>query len=314
MVEISDGTNASQIVQELNEKEILNRPFYMKVLIKLKRIEGKLQAGYYEFQKPTHPIKFLSQLISGEVEVFKHTIVEGWTFREWVNDLAKQPHLRHELKDLSMEEVCKLVSCMNNHIEGLLYPNTYYYHKNTSDIELLKKAYLEIQKLLDSLSHALNDLPYKSMYEILIVASILEKETAYSDERKLISDIIIRRLKKRMLLQLDPTIIYAQNEKAKATVKKINLSADTLYNTYLHHGLPPTPICFPSKDAILSAISPKQNEYLYFVSDQKGRHIFSKTLKEHHINVKKMKQSNIQVVPGITQKNQQVFVPRMRIN
>jgi UPF0755 protein len=169
------------------------------------------------------------------------------------------------------------------HYEGQFLPDTYHFPKNLTDVEFLKRAYSAMQTVLkEEWDNRAVGLSYKNSYEALIMASIIEKETGQASEREQISGVFVRRLEKRMRLQTDPTVIYGMGDKYKGNIRKRDLLRDTPYNTYRRHGLPPTPIALPGRDAIHAALHPAESDALYFVARGDGSHQFSATLKEHN--------------------------------
>jgi UPF0755 protein len=175
-----------------------------------------------------------------------------------------------------------------SHAEGLFFPDTYYFINGTTDVELLRRAYQRRQSILkQEWEQRDSGLPYKNAYDALIMASIIEKETALATERPLIAGVFVRRLQKKMKLQTDPTVVYAMGDQYNGNIKKKDLNIDSPYNTYRYHGLPPSPIALAGQEAIYAALHPKLDETLYFVAKKDGSHYFSKTLEEHNRAVKK---------------------------
>ncbi|MDH5389444.1 MAG: endolytic transglycosylase MltG, partial [Gammaproteobacteria bacterium] len=198
--------------------------------------------------------------------------------------------IKHELTDLSQKEILERLEIKHEHPEGLFFPETYNIHKNISDIDVLKRAYALTKKTLHDLWDGRDqDLPFETPYEALILASIVEKESAVEEERALIAGVFINRLRKNMRLQTDPTVIYGMGDNYKGDIRFRDLRNDTPYNTYTRSGLPPTPIAMPGYGAIKAVMHPAKTDYLYFVafSDDSGRHKFSSTFAEHNKAVDK---------------------------
>jgi UPF0755 protein len=185
---------------------------------------------------------------------------------------------------LNDEQIMERLGFKGEHPEGRFFPDTYYIHKNISDTEILLRAYNVMNKQLQSMWESRdNDLPLKTAYEALILASIVEKESAAAEERPVIAGVFINRLRKRMRLQTDPTVIYGIGEQYDGDIRFRDLRKDTPYNTYTRGGLPPTPIAMPGLGALKAVMHPEKTDYLYFVAinDDSGRHVFSSTLEQH---------------------------------
>ena len=192
------------------------------------------------------------------------------------------------LTDYSSDSLLKKIKITESNVEGLFFPDTYYFTKGASDIELLQRAYRRGKAILEKEWESRDaGLPYKNDYDALIMASIIEKETALASERAMIAGVFVRRLKNKMKLQTDPTVIYAMGIKYDGNIRKKDLRIDSPYNTYRYNGLPPTPIALAGREAIHAALHPENDDTLYFVSKKDGSHYFSKTLYEHNKAVKK---------------------------
>lgn len=266
----------------------LRRPIYLIWYAKLKGYSKNLQAGEYLFVGPLTPAQLLSKIKNGEVIQHEVTFIEGWDFHEIQHKLDEIKTIKHELNNLSHVELLLKLKSDRDYVEGLFFPDTYSYIYGTSDVEILKRAYTQMQEHLNSLwQQRAKDLPYQSPYEALIVASLIEKESAYVKEQPLISSVIINRLKKHMYLQIDPTVIYALGSTYQGNLTSVDMLIKNPYNTYKNKGLPPSPICMPGLMALQAALHPAESEYLYFVAKGDGTHYFSKTLTDHDIALKK---------------------------
>ncbi|MCG8611487.1 MAG: endolytic transglycosylase MltG [Pseudomonadales bacterium] len=247
--------------------------------------QGYLKAGEYTIPVGV-TIPELDQLLkSGSVNTYQVTFIEGWTFSDVLKALGNQPKLDHQLQGLETDAVLKALDLEISHPEGWFFPDTYQYVKGDSDIQLLRAAHA---KMKETLMAAWNqhlatgrELPLKSPYETLILASIVEKETGAKGEREMIAGVFIRRLLKRMRLQTDPTVIYGMGEDYQGNISRADLRRVTPYNTYKIKGLPPTPIAMPGKASIQAVLNPDESNYLYFVAKGDGSHQFSETLKAH---------------------------------
>ncbi len=247
-----------------------------------------IQAGSYRLDKPLTPLELLRKMVDGDVIPVTVTFVEGITFTEMRRQLESTAGVKVTSKGLSDTEVLKKIGAAESHPEGLFYPDTYQFAAGISDLELLKKSYQAMRKkLADAWAKRAADLPYKSAYEALIMASIIEKETGRADERTLIGSVFINRLKIPMRLQTDPTVIYGMGSSYDGNIRRRDLSADTPYNTYTRDGLPPTPIAMPGSGSLQGALNPAQSDKLYFVAKGDGSHYFSRSLDEHNRAVAK---------------------------
>jgi UPF0755 protein len=216
------------------------------------------------------------------------TLVDGWTFAQWRARLDQHPDLKHETRDLAEAEIAARLGIEGGRIDGWLFPDTYLFDKQSSDLELFARAHRAMRKKLDGAwSERDQGLPYRNPYEALIMASIIEKETGRADDRTLVAAVFVNRLRKGMLLQTDPTVIYGLGEKFDGNLRKRDLQADTPYNTYTRSGLPPSPIAMPGTAAIQAALHPADSDALYFVARGDGSSQFSKTLDEHNKAVSK---------------------------
>jgi len=286
------GSTIKDLALFLQQKKYLKRSYLLVWLAQLNGQATHLKAGEYLFQGGILPKALLEQMSRGEVRQRDITIIPGWTFHRIRQALAKVPHLRHVIAKLTTAEILIRLGSSHKNLEGLLYPDTYRYTMNTSDFDVIKKAYGSMQKKLHQawLDRAPN-LPYLSSYDALIVASMVEKETALPKERPLIAGIIINRLRKKMYLQIDPTVIYALIYKSASHFQSVLTSSDlrvkSPYNTYIHKGLPPTPIAMPSEKSIIAALHPAKTNDLYFVAKGDGSHYFSTSLKQHDKAIEK---------------------------
>lgn len=242
-----------------------------------------IKPGNYQLEHEVTPLKLLTIISKGQVEQSSLTIIEGSTFRQLRATLNAEPTLRHDSAGLTTAEIMKRIGATEQHAEGQFFPDTYIYDKGSSDIMVLKRAYqLMRQNLQDGWKKRDADLPFKTPYEALILASIVEKETGKPVDRSMIASVFINRLRKNMRLQTDPTVIYGIGDKFDGNLRKRDLSRDTPYNTYTRNGLPPTPICLPGLAAIQATLHPETSRALYFVARGDGTSHFSNTLIEHN--------------------------------
>ncbi|MGB9129937.1 MAG: endolytic transglycosylase MltG [Thiobacillus sp.] len=244
---------------------------------------GTLKVGVYTLDRPLTPLELYAKIQRGEVSQVAVQFIEGWNWREVRAALAAQPMLKNDSAGMSDAELLQAIGAEENHPEGLLFPDTYFFAPHSSDLNVLRRAYrLQHEKLMAAWETRAPGLPYRTPYEALIMASIVEKETGAAFERPMIAGVFINRLRLRMRLQTDPTVIYGLGERFDGNLRKIDLQTDTPYNTYTRSGLPPTPIAMPSEAAIRAALNPAKTDALYFVSRGDGTHVFSSNLDAHN--------------------------------
>ncbi|MHB1215690.1 MAG: endolytic transglycosylase MltG [Thiobacillus sp.] len=252
----------------------------------LGRVLGKgtaLKAGVYMLDQPLTPLALYGKFERGEVSQAAVQFIEGWNWREVRAALAAQPLLKNDSAGMSNAELLRAIGAEESHPEGLLFPDTYFYAPHTSDLKVLRRAYrLQHEKLMAAWETRAPGLPYRTPYEALIMASIVEKETGAAFERPKIAGVFLNRLRLGMRLQTDPTVIYGLGERFDGSLHKVDLQRDTAYNTYTRTGLPPTPIAMPSEAAIQAALNPAKTSALYFVSRNDGTHVFSTSLDAHN--------------------------------
>ena len=282
-INFSRGSSVRTLANQLIEKGFLHNKNYFLIWGKLKRQETRLHAGEYVITPGLTLAELLDNMVAGKVVQHGIVLIEGYTFRQILESIQKSPVVTSKLKDLSDEEIMAALGHEGEHPEGRFFPETYYVSRGVSDIELLTRAYNEMEKVLQQeWQQREQGLPLKTPYEALILASIVEKESAIAEERPLIAGLFTNRLRKKMRLQTDPTVIYGI-ENYDGNIRFRDLRKDTPYNTYTRHGLPPTPIALPGREAIHATLHPEKTEYLYFVAygDGSGRHVFSTNLKDH---------------------------------
>ena len=285
---IKSGSNIKTIAHQLSLERIIDDPWLFILLAKIKGVETSVRAGEYRLQQSQSPVDLIELFTKGQSIQYSFTIIEGWTFRQMMQELQHHSVIENILQGKSNEEIMIALGYQGQHPEGLFFPDTYSFPKGTSDIEFLKRAYQMMQTQLQrEWEDRAADLPITSSYEALILASIIEKETGVAYERPLIASVFTQRLRKKMRLQTDPTVIYGLGETFDGNIRYRDLKRDTPYNTYLRKGLTPTPIALPGLDAIKAALHPADNEALYFVAKGDGTHYFSKTLDEHNKAVSK---------------------------
>lgn len=288
VIEIAPGKPLRVVASDLHRQGILPHPLSLIALARLRGESNALRAGEYKIEPGTTEAELLQQLVSGRVLMHSLTLVDGWTFKQVFAAVERDPDLVHTLHDASPAQVMTRLGHPGKSPEGMFYPDTYRFSRGTSDAAFLQRAYRMMQqKLAAAWSDRAPDLPYKSSYDALIMASLIEKETARPDERTRIAGVFVRRLEKGMKLQSDPTVIYGLGEAYNGDITLKDLRTDTPYNTYTRYGLPPTPICMPPLASIDAALHPASGNALYFVAKGDGSHKFSATLAEQNAAVKK---------------------------
>lgn len=282
---IQPGDNLSRVSQRLYQQGLSPAPsVYLDIYGRLQGNANQIKAGEYEIQQGMTLPALLQQFIDGKVKQYAFTIIEGMTAQQVLAKLREHPKIKPSATEPDLLAVMAALENEDKHAEGWFMPETYYFTAGTSDIELLRRAYRKMDRyLLQAWENRAEDLPYKTPYDALIMASIIEKETGVPDERDIIAGVFVRRLQIGMRLQTDPTVIYGMGDEFDGNIRRKDLRTDTPYNTYTRHGLPPTPICLPSREAIDAALHPVDGDYLYFVATgSEGRHTFSTNLEDHN--------------------------------
>ena len=280
------GTSFSHLVSTLEQREIIAEGWKLKALVKFKPELAKIRSGFYELQPGESVAELLTKLVKGEEKVFSVTLIEGQNIKEWTQILQALPHSQYD------EGVFTQVLSDNGDDSGLpegkFYPDTYHYVAGDNINSIVVQSYNKMQQELEKAwAQRAEDLPLKSSYELLIMASIIEKETGKASERPWISAVFANRLNKGMRLQTDPTVIYGMGDSYQGNITRKALREQTPFNTYRIRGLTPTPIAAPSGASLIAAAQPADVNYLYFVSKNDGSHVFSKTLSEHNRAVNK---------------------------
>lgn len=288
VVEIAPGKPLRVVAHELGQQGVLPHPLSLILLARLRGEAGAMRAGEYRIQPGTTVAGLLDQFVSGHVLLHSLTLVDGWNFKQVFEAIEHDPDLIHTLQDLTPAEVMSRLGHPGQPPEGMFYPDTYSFSRSTTDVAFLRRAYQGMQQRLDAAwADRAPNLPYKSSYDALIMASVIEKETAQPTERTQIAGVFVRRLQKGMKLQSDPTVIYGLGDAYHGDITFKNLRVDTPYNSYTRYGLPPTPICMPALASIQAALHPAPGDALYFVAKGDGTHQFSATLAEQNAAVKK---------------------------
>lgn len=286
--DVVPGVGANAVIADLVQKEVLPESWPLKIWLKLNPEQAALKAGEYRIPEGINAYQLMALLSSGDTIRYQVTLPEGIRFTEALAILQQQEKLTVKTSEMSPQEVMQQLTGLPEserpHHEGQLFPDTYQYHKGISDLQILTRAYRKMQRVLDEEWQQADKagLPYQNAYDVLIMASIIEKETGVPDERSRIAGVFVSRLEKGMRLQTDPTVIYGLGDRYQGDITRRHLREKTAYNTYRINGLPPTPIALPGREAIHAALNPLQDGSLYFVARGDGSHKFSKTLAEHN--------------------------------
>ncbi len=285
---VPPGTSIRQVARNLAEARVLPHESLLVYSARILHRDRDIKAGNYALSGPISVLDLLDRLTRGEVTLKALTVVEGTSFGQLREALRQAPGLRQVTGDLPEAELLARLGAAETHPEGLFFPDTYFYAENSSDLELLARAYHLMQERLVT-EWVLRDpeLPLATPYEALILASIVEKETGKATDRALVASVFLNRLRLGMRLQTDPTVIYGMGSRFDGDLRKRDLLADTAYNTYTRAGLPPTPIALPGLAALQATLHPANTNYLYFVARGDGSSQFSSNLADHNRAVAK---------------------------
>jgi len=283
IIEVEKGSSFTAIIQSFGYQRRSLNALWFRLLAEQEGLINQLKAGEYELPSGLLPKDFLVLLSLGKTRQHEITFPEGWNFKEIRQAISVNENLTQTVAELSDLQVLQKLGSDYTHPEGLFFPDTYRFEKHSTDLAILKLAYNKMQNRLEVLwEQRTANLPIKSAYEALILASIVEKETGVVAEQPIIAGVFMRRLRKGMRLQTDPTVIYGMGESYQGNIRKKDLSTLTPYNTYRINGLPPTPIAMPGEYALFSVLHPTDDGSLYFVAKGDGGHIFSATLADHN--------------------------------
>lgn len=292
VIQIKEGSNFKQLALRFGDDglfqlpidglELFNPGLVLYGYTRLNKQIGHIKSGEYLLPSGITPIEILDWLQKATAVQYRVTFIEGWTFKEVLAALRTQEALDHQLQGLDADQVMDKLGYSGQHPEGRFFPDSYDFTRGTTDMSILQRAWKKMDAALaQAWGRRAMDISIKTPYEALIMASIVEKETGLGSERPEISGVFDRRLKKKMRLQTDPTVIYGMGDAYQGNIRKQDLQTDTPYNSYTRHGLPPTPICMPGQAALDAAVRPLAGESLYFVAKGDGSHLFSKDYKDH---------------------------------
>ena len=280
IITVKRGDTLASLNHELVQRGVIHSDWVLPVYARLNPQAANIKAGDYRIDASASLPSLMNDITNGKVVVYNITVVEGKTFKDLRASLVQTAGIEHTLNDKTDAQIATLLG-IDGSPEGWFMPETYQFHRGSSDLELLKRMYGEMQRTLEQeWPNRADGLPLANPYQALILASIIEKETGVASERPQIAGVFVRRLQKDMLLQTDPSVIYGAADYHGDLTRK-HLQTDTPYNTYINKGLPPTPIALPGKASIQAALHPADGDSLYFVADGKGGHTFSATYEEH---------------------------------
>ena len=298
VVEIKSGASLSSITQQLVELEVVRDPRLFRFLASWDSLDTRLKAGEYELSNPISPRQLLEKISSGQVMLHPVRVREGITALKMLQDLKENPHLTHTLADFTSyqqvhDELSEALGISVKSAEGYFFPDTYYVRRGLKDVDLLRRAHKVMQSkiaevwAMQSTSSNARVLSISSAEQLLVLASIIEKETGLDADRAQISQVFHKRLNRNMRLQTDPTVIYAVGESFDGDIRRKDLRIDSPYNTYRYKGLPPTPIALSSLQSLRAAVQPAEGDFLYFVARGDGSSQFSATLAQHNAAVRR---------------------------
>ena len=280
IITVKRGDTLASLNRELVQRGVIHSDWVLPVYARLNPQAANIKAGDYRIDASASLPSLMNDITNGKVVVYNITVVEGKTFKDLRASLVQTAGIEHTLNDKTDAQIATLLG-IDGSPEGWFIPETYQFHRGSSDLELLKRMYGEMQRTLEQeWPNRAEGLPLANPYQALTLASIIEKETGVASERPQIAGVFVRRLQKDMLLQTDPSVIYGAADYHGDLTRK-HLQTDTPYNTYINKGLPPTPIALPGKASIQAALHPADGDSLYFVADGKGGHTFSATYEEH---------------------------------
>lgn len=280
---LKHGSSLRGIAQQMVREGILAEPWTFIFLIRAQGLAGDIKAGNYELRAGMTNYDLFLMITDGITSQRSIVFIEGWTFAQVREALNRHEDVRHLSMPMTNEEILRQIGATESVAEGLFFPDSYFFDSGMSDLDILKRAYETMQrKLAKAWEGRAPGLPYRTPYEALIMASIVEKETGLASERPMIASVFLNRLRIGMRLQTDPTVIYGLGETFDGNLRKRDLLQDNEYNTYTRSGLPPTPIAMPGMAAIEAALHPAQSKALYFVGKGDGSHAFSSSLNEHN--------------------------------
>lgn len=287
VVTVEKGSSLYSLANKLHRQDLLQWPRLWVRYAQFVQLT-EIKAGEFQLPEKLSPKDLLVLLNEGEVIQYQITLVEGLNFREILKHIHQHEGIESTLKGLNQQEIIAALQLDIEHLEGWFFPDTYNWTAGDSDKNILLQAHRKMRKVLqEEWEHRAEDLPYDNPYDVLIMASIVERETGAPFEREQIAGVFVRRLQLGMRLQTDPTVIYGMGEAYTGNITRKDLKVATPYNTYLIKGLPPTPIAMPGREVIHASLHPAAGSALYFVARGDGTHEFSETVEDHNKAVRK---------------------------
>ncbi len=284
---VEKGQGLATVAAALKEKQLLQWPIIWRVYARFMQPDV-LKAGEYQLASHESPMTLLTRLQGGEVIHYDITFPEGLRLTEWLALMSAEEKLEQKAATLELSALANMLGIRQKNPEGWFFPDTYRFEKGDSDLDILRRAHAKMKaELAQQWARRTPSLPYRNAYDALIMSSIIEKETGAPYERREIAGVFVRRLKKKMRLQTDPTVIYGMGDTYQGNIRRSDLKTPTPYNTYVIKGLPPTPIANAGRAALAAAVNPKAGKTLYFVAKGNGSHYFSATLAEHNQAVRR---------------------------
>lgn len=288
LLDIAAGRTFISLLNQLEQEGVIGNSLPTRIWLRLTGDSGVIHTGEYQLTAPLTLPELYAKLQAGDVVTYRLTVVEGSTFQALREGLAAAEKLIQTTKSWSEAEIMAALGMPNQAAEGWFFPDTYTYSKGMQDLDLMRQANRTMQQLVAEVWESrAQGLPYKTPYEALIMASIVERETGVPQEREAIAGVFVRRLQKGMRLQTDPTVIYGMDKNYQGKITRRNLREPTPWNTYVIRGLPITPIALPGAAALKASVNPAAGKALYFVAKGDGSHQFSANLEEHNQAVKK---------------------------
>jgi UPF0755 protein len=287
-ITVGPNRTLAQVSRALEDEGVIRNRRVMVVLARLGGYDRRLKAGLYRFNGPVSLWTILQRFAQGRPDEASVTVIEGWTFRQFREVVDQDPDLQHVTAGWSDAQILSEIGASETQAEGLFFPSTYYFNPESTDLELYQRAYRTMRQHVDAAwqQRVAGD-ALKSPYELLVLASLIEKETSRDEDRPLVAAVFRNRLQSGMRLQTDPSVIYGMGAAYRGRIGKADLRRDTPYNTYTRNGLTPTPISLPGKASLQAAAQPADSKVLYFVASGDGRSQFSETLQQHNSAVRK---------------------------
>jgi UPF0755 protein len=286
--DLKPGSNLRTVSRELGALGVLKQPLLFELLVRVRGEAPNIKAGNYAIESPITPLQLLRKLTRGDATQAAIRFNDGWTFAQVREALDAHEALTHDTRNLSNDDLARKLEVPEGRPEGWIFPDTYYFNRGASDLSVLRRAHRLMQTHLNAQwSKRAENLPLRSPYEALILASIIEKETGKGADRPMVGSVFVNRLRRGMRLQTDPTVIYGMGDSYSGNLRRRDLQADTPWNTYTRAGLPPTPIAMPGLASLEAALNPATSNMLYFVARGDGSSQFSGTLEEHNAAVTK---------------------------